>query len=79
MAEKLKAEQTGFKVWRNPDSRTPEVRYLGEVLPPARRTFLTAGDLMDLGFGPGEYTLLVPESAPYAKLVSKWQTLVVPG
>lgn len=78
MAEKLRTEQKGFKVWRNPPSAKEPIAYLGEFYPPKGRGFLTGSDLRQLGLGPGRYTVLAPPNAPRSGLFSKWQAVVIP-
>ena len=53
--------------------------YLGEFYPPAGTFYFSPKDLCDLGFAPGEYTILAPEERPFANLISKWQTVTVPS
>jgi hypothetical protein len=78
MAEELRTEQRGFKVWRNPPGPEEPIRYLGEFFPPEGQPFLTGGDLRELGFGPGRYTVLAPSDAPRSNFFSKWQAVVIP-
>lgn len=78
MTEKLRAEQKGFKVWKNPQGHKEPIRFMGEFYPPHRQSFLTGGDLRDLGLEPGRYTVLAPPNSPHSHLLSKWQTVVIP-
>ncbi len=78
MAEELRTEQRGFKVWRNPLGPKEPIRYLGEFFPPEGQPFLTGPNLRELGFEPGHYTVLAPPDAPRSGLFSKWQTVVIP-
>jgi hypothetical protein len=66
-----------YKIWKNPDGPDDPIRYLGDFYPPQGRPFFLAQDLVDLGFGPGEYTIRVPERGRLARLISKWQTVRV--
>ncbi len=65
------------KIWRNPASADEPVAYLGDYYPPSGRPFFVAGDLVELGFGPGAYTILAPGRQRFSKLTSKWQTIEV--
>jgi hypothetical protein len=78
MAEKLKTEQKGFKVWKNPGSPNEPIRFIGEVYPPNDQAFLTGSDLRELGLGPGRYSVLAPLGALHSNLFQKWQTVVIP-
>lgn len=75
--EKLRTEQKGFKVWKNPEGRSEPPLYLGEVYPREGFPCLTSADLEALGFGPGRYTLLAPENAIHSGLLSKWQSVEI--
>jgi hypothetical protein len=78
MADELRTEQRGFKVWKNPTVPAEPVRFLGEFLPPEGQPFLIGADLRELGLGPGRYTVLAPPKAPHSDFFSKWQTVVIP-
>jgi hypothetical protein len=78
MAEELRKALRGFRIWRNPATRNEPVIYLGIYWPPNGHSFFAPGDLQELGFGPGDYTVLVPEEFRRAKLFSKWQKVSVP-
>lgn len=78
MAEEMGTEQKGFKIWRNPSKPGEPVVYLGSYDPPRGNFCFTTEDLLDLGFGPGHYTVRLPDDRPYAKLFSKWQKVTVP-
>jgi hypothetical protein len=77
MAEKLRSEEKGYKVWKNPRGVKEPILFMGEFYPPDGQLFLTGGDLRQLGFEPGRYTILAPPNAPHSNLFSKWQTAVV--
>jgi hypothetical protein len=79
MAETMRTEQQGFKVWRNPQAPSEPVRYMGEFYPSEGRPFLTGSDLLELGFERGQYTVLAPPGSPHLRLFSKWQTVVIPA
>jgi hypothetical protein len=78
MTEKLRTEQKGFKVWKNPQKARDPIVYLGEFYPPKGQAFLTGSDLRQLGLGPGRYTVLAPLNAPHSGLLSKWHAVVIP-
>lgn len=78
MNEELRKALGGFKIWKNPSNREEPVVYLGPYRPPNGRVCFTPGDLQELGFGPGEYTVLAPEGSPCQGLFSKWQKVTVP-
>lgn len=78
MAEELREALEGFKIWGNPANRDEPVVYLGIYRPPRGRFFFTPDDLQELGFGAGDYTVLVPEESRGAKFFSKWQKVSVP-
>jgi hypothetical protein len=77
MTEELREALGGFKIWRCPSSGEEPVAYMGQFRPPHGQFFITAKDLRDLGFAPGEYTVLVPEEFRL-KFSSKWQKITVP-
>ncbi|PWT79042.1 MAG: hypothetical protein C5B58_14385 [Acidobacteria bacterium] len=77
MTDETQVRYGPYKIWRNPASRQDSIAYLGEYYPPAGRIFLVALDLLELGFGPGEYTLRAPEQRKFPTLVPKWQRLKV--
>jgi hypothetical protein len=79
MAEKLKTEQKGFNVWKNPGSSNEPIRFMGEVYPPNDQGFLTGSDLRELGLGPGRYSVLAPPEAPHSNFFQKWQSVVIPN
>jgi hypothetical protein len=78
MAEQLRTEQKGFKVWKNPDGRREPIRYMGEYPPPTGQSTFTVRDLRELGFESGSYTLLAPPHTLRFKRFLKWQTVVIP-
>lgn len=65
-----------FKIWRNPDSADAPITYMGEFYPPDGCPVFFPSDLTELGFPPGEYTVLVPTSRR-RQLFSKWQKVRV--
>jgi len=77
MSEKTGHMPKAHKIWRNPGSHGQPVTYLGECYPPMGRPIFVAQDLKDMGFGPGEYTILAPRSARFSRLLPKWQKLSV--
>jgi hypothetical protein len=79
MSEETEIKPLVHKIWRNPAAHGQPVAYLGEYYPPTGRLIFVAQDLRDLGFGPGEYTILAPSGRRYPKLLPKWQKLSVPG
>jgi hypothetical protein len=78
MAEELRTEQRGFKVWKNPAGRGDSIRYMGEIYPPKGQSFLTACDLLALGFAGGRYTVLAPPGVSHSGLFAKWQSIEIP-
>jgi len=79
MTEELKKTPGAFQIWKNPSKPSEPVVYLGRYRPPAGKPFFTQEDFRELGFGPGDYTVLVPEDSPLSSLASKWQKVSVPG
>ena len=77
MSEGISEAQSGYKIWKNPAGSGEPVSFLGEYLPPNGRYFFTAKDLRELGFGPGDYTVLATSSSQRPKLFSKWQKVTV--
>jgi hypothetical protein len=77
MTEKLKTEQRGFQVWKNPQSPEGIVCYLGEFYPPSARCILTGNDLRELGCAPGSYTIGAPPDEAPSHQFEKWVTVVV--
>jgi hypothetical protein len=66
-----------FKIWRNPSGDSESPKYMGEAYAVSGRLCLRASDLRDLGFAPGHYTLLVPESLTFLYDMPKWEKLEV--
>lgn len=79
MAEVVGERSKSYKIWKNPSRKGEPVAYLGEFYPPAGCFYFSPKDLCELGFAPGEYTILAPEERPFAQLISKWQTVTVPA
>jgi hypothetical protein len=79
MAEELRKEQKGYKIWKHPVRGEQFISYQGEFYPPAGQFFFFPRDLQDLGLGPGRYSILAPETGPYRKLFKRWQAVVVPA
>jgi hypothetical protein len=77
MAEELRKEQKGFKIWMNPAEPGGVIRYLGEIYPPTGQFSFFPKDLSALGLGSGRYSILAPETGPYRKLLKRWQVVVV--
>lgn len=78
MNEELGPKKLGYKVWRNPGKVGELVKYMGEFYPPEGHDRILGCDLRQLGFGPGEYTVLAPPDRPFAGLFSKWRKVVIP-
>jgi hypothetical protein len=78
MTEELRETLGDYKIWKNPCKRGEAVAYLGPYRPPNGQFFFTSKDLWELGFGPGDYTVLAPEESRRPKLFSKWQKVTVP-
>jgi len=78
MTEELKEALGDFKIWKNPSKSGEPVSYLGPHRPPDGQIFFAPRDLQELGFGPGDYTVLVPEESRRSRLFSKWQKVTVP-
>jgi hypothetical protein len=77
MTEELRKALGDFKIWKNPSKRGEPVAYLGPYRPPNGRFCFSPKDLEELGFGPGEYTVLAPEGSLRPGLFSKWQKVTV--
>jgi len=77
MTEGVSETANLYKIWKNPSRSSEPVLFLGEYRPPNGRYFFTAKDLQELGFGPGNYTVLAPSSSQRPKLFSKWQKVTV--
>jgi hypothetical protein len=76
MTEELREALGDHKIWKNPSKPSEAVTYLGHYCPPNGQFFFTSKDLRDLGFLPGDYTVLSPEeSCP--KLFSRWQKITI--
>jgi hypothetical protein len=78
MAEKLNEASLSYKIWKNPSRQGEPVAYLGEYPPPSGKLFFAPEDFRELGFGPGDYTVLVPVNSPRLSFASKWQRVTVP-
>jgi hypothetical protein len=78
MPEELSEALGDFKIWKNPSERGQPVAYLGAYRPPNGQFFFSSEDLQELGFGPGDYTVLAPDGSSRPKLFSKWQAVTVP-
>jgi hypothetical protein len=77
MTEELKDALGNFKIWKTPSRNGDSPVYLGQYRPPNGQFFFFPTDLRELGFGPGDYTVLLPEESRHAGLFSKWQTVTV--
>jgi hypothetical protein len=77
MAEEVKEAPGDYKIWKNPSGRGESVTYLGQYRPPRGQFVFTPKDLQELGFGPGEYTVLAPRESYRPKFFSKWQKVSV--
>jgi hypothetical protein len=77
MTEAVSETPNLYKIWKNPSRSGEPVSFLGEYRPPDGRFFFTARDLRELGFGPGNYTVLAPANSQHPKLFSKWQKVTV--
>jgi hypothetical protein len=77
MTEELREALGDYKIWKNPSVRGESVAYLGQYRPPNGQFFFTPKDLRELGFGPGDYTVLSPEESCRPKLFSKWQKVTI--
>jgi hypothetical protein len=77
MAEELRKEQKGYKIWKHPLRGETAVSYMGEFYPPSGQVCFFPRDLQLLGLGPGRYSVLAPPTWPYEKLLARWQTVVV--
>ena len=78
MAEGVGETQEPYKIWKNPSRSHEPVSFLGDYRPPKGQFYFTARDLRELGFGPGEYTVLAPEGSRH-RLFSKRQVVTVPN
>lgn len=79
MTEKLREAVGGYKIWKNPSGRREPVIYLGQYSPPNGQYLFFPNDLRELGFGPGDYTVMAPEGSSHLKLFPKWHTVKVPN
>jgi len=68
-----------YKIWKNPCCSDDPIQYLGEFYPPGDRPFFLAKDLVELGFGPGKYTVRAPDDRRFARLIPKWHSVRVSG
>jgi hypothetical protein len=73
MTEDAPSATEPFKIWRNPDEANEPIAYMGDFYPPGGCVVFVAQDLVELGFGPGEYTVRIPESFRRSGLFAKWQ------
>ncbi len=78
MTEELSEALGDFKIWKNPSNSGEAVAYLGPYRPPNGQFCFAPKDLQELGFGPGDYTVLAPEGSHRQGLFSKWQKVTVP-
>jgi len=67
-----------FKVWKNPAGADEAITYMGEVSPPEGQVCLFATDLVNLGFSPGCYTVLVPDTLRALYVLPRWQRIEIP-
>jgi hypothetical protein len=67
-----------FKVWKNPLDADHGTVYMGEFSPPDGQVCLFATDLVELGFAPGGYTVLVPDALRTLYALPPWQRIDVP-
>ena len=67
-----------FKIWKNPSSADEPIVYLGEFSPPDGQICLFATDLVNLGFSPGGYTVLVPGTLRALHVLPAWQRIDLP-
>jgi hypothetical protein len=77
MSEELRKLRKGWKMWKNPNATGESVVYLGEFYPPEGRFCFTGRDLRELGFGPGEYTVLAPDGFLRSDLFGRWQRVSI--
>lgn len=73
----MEEQQGPFKIWRNPGDGDEPPKYMGDAYAPVGHLCLQARDLRSLGFPPGNYTILVPESLTFLYDMPKWDTLEV--
>jgi hypothetical protein len=79
MAEELRESKCEYKIWKNPSKDCESLSFLGSYAPPEGQFHFTSRDLRDLGFGPGDYTVLAPEGCQHPELFSRWQKVTIPG
>jgi hypothetical protein len=77
--EEVRERSAPYKIWKNPNCPGDPIRYLGDFYLPDGRPIFSAQDLVELGFGPGEYTVRAPDNRPFARLLPKWHTVLVDG
>ncbi len=73
----MEGRQGPFKIWRNPSDEGDPLKYMGEAYAPPGQLCLRASDLHTLGFPPGHYTILIPESLTFLYDMPKWDRLEV--
>jgi len=78
MTGEVPGQAEPFKIWRNPESHSEPIAFMGDYYPPNGRVAFVQQDLVQLGFGPGEYTIRVPESLRRSGMIAKWQKLRIP-
>jgi hypothetical protein len=66
-----------FKIWRNPSEAGEYPKFMGEAYAPSGQLCLRPIDLRNLGFPPGSYTILIPESLTFLYDMPKWEALKV--
>ena len=69
----------GFKIWRNPQNEDERPVYMGEFFPPDGQVCFYMGDLKDLGFTSGDYTVRVPDALRKVYALPEWQQVTVLG
>jgi hypothetical protein len=67
-----------FKIWKNPDGPGGSLIFMGDFYPPVEQDCFYQGDLQNLGFPPGHYTIRVPDSLRKRYVSPEWQKIVVP-
>ena len=77
--DKVQERSAPYKIWKNPSNSDEPIKYLGDFYPPHDRPFFVAQDLLDLGFGPGKYTVRAPDDRRLVRLIPKWHSVSVNG
>jgi hypothetical protein len=70
-------EGESYKIWRNPTRPGESPVFMGDFYPPKGQVCLFNPDLKELGFPPGDYTVLIPKSVRKVYALPEWQKILV--